>query len=66
MKISRSGYGIDLAIDVPFGKTLAGGLHGLRSYILNNIQKYTGIVIDHLKIEVEKVTQRKPKLPKKQ
>ena len=66
VKISRSGYGIDLAIDVPFGKTLAGGLHGLRSYILNNIQKYTGIVIDHLKIEVEKVTQRKPKLPKKQ
>jgi hypothetical protein len=65
VKISRTGYGIDLSIDVPFGKTLAGGLHGLRNYILNNIQKYTGIVIDHLEIAVEKVTQRKQNLPKK-
>lgn len=65
VKINRSGYRIDLAIDVPFGKDLAGGLHGLRNYILNNIQKYTGIVIDHLEIAVETVTQRQPTLPGK-
>ncbi len=65
VKISRSGYRIDLALDVPFGKNLAGGLHGLRAYILNNIQKYTGIVIEHLEIAVEKVTQRQPTLPGK-
>lgn len=63
--VGRHGYGIDLGIDVPYGKTLAGGLHELNGYILNHIQKYTGIAIKHLEIEVEKITQRQPKLPRK-
>ena len=65
VKTTRKGYMIDLSIDVPFGKTLAGGLHGLRTYIINNIQKYTGIVIEHLEIAVDKVSQRNQALPKK-
>ena len=35
--VGRHGYGIDLGIDVPYGKTLAGGLHELNGYILNHI-----------------------------
>ncbi len=59
VKMGRSGYGIDLFIDVPFGKTLTGELHELRAYILNNIQKYTGIMIDHLEIAIDHISQRK-------
>ncbi|MDD2464064.1 MAG: hypothetical protein PHI97_08700 [Desulfobulbus sp.] len=59
VKLGRSGYGIDLFIDVPFGKTLTGELHGLRNYILENIQRYTGIVIDHLEISIDNISQRK-------
>ena len=63
--VGRKGYGINLGIDVPYGKSLAGGLHGLNRYIRNNIQKYTGIIIEHLEIAVEQVSQRQPQLPKK-
>ena len=65
VKLSRSGYGIDLFIDVPFGKTLTGELHELRNYILNNIQKFTGIIIDHLEIAIDNISQRKQEPKKK-
>lgn len=64
VKLGRSGYGIDLFVDVPFGKTLGGELHDLRSYIVRNIQKYTGIAIDRLEIAIDNISQRK-KEPKK-
>lgn len=66
VKMGRSGYSIDLYIDVPFGKPLSGDLHDLRSYILNNIQKYTGIVIDHLEIAIDSISQRKQETKKKE
>nr|WP_321466880.1 hypothetical protein [uncultured Desulfobulbus sp.] len=59
VKLGRSGYGIDIFIDVPFGKTLTGELHELRNYILANIQRYTGIMIDHLEISIDNISQRK-------
>ena len=68
VKVERGGYGIELAVDVPYGKALSGGeggLHELRRYIVNNIQKYTGIVIKRLEIAVETVTQRRLDLPRK-
>jgi uncharacterized alkaline shock family protein YloU len=65
VKMGRSGYSIDLFIDVPFGKTLTGELHELRSYILNNIQKYTGIMIDHLEIAIDNISQRRNEPKKK-
>lgn len=55
----RAGHRIDLFIDVPYGKTLSGELHELRTYIKNNIQKYTGIMIDSLEISIDNISQRK-------
>ena len=66
VKLGRSGYGIDLFIDVPFGKTLTGELHELRSYILKNIQRFTGIMIDHLEISIDNISQRKKETKKKE
>ncbi|PID72241.1 MAG: hypothetical protein CSB34_03265 [Desulfobulbus propionicus] len=62
VKMSRGGYGIDLYIGVPYGKTLAKGLHELRSYIQGRLQRYTGIILDHLEISVETISQRKKEL----
>ena len=59
VKTGRAGYRIDLFIDVPYGKTLTGGLHELRTYIQDNIQKYTGIMIDSLEISIDNISQRK-------
>ena len=62
----RSGYGIDLFIDVPYGRTLTGDLHGLRSYIINNIRKYTGIILENLEISIDNISPRKKKAAKKE
>ncbi|MGI6655652.1 MAG: hypothetical protein ACOX5Z_02275 [Desulfobulbus sp.] len=67
VRSGRSGYSIDVFIDVPFGKPLSGDLHELRTYILNSVQRYTGIVIEHLGISIDNISQRKktPKHPAK-
>lgn len=59
VKTGRLGHRIDLFIDVPYGKTLTGELHELRTYIQDNIQKYTGIMIDSLEISIDNISQRK-------
>jgi uncharacterized alkaline shock family protein YloU len=59
VRVGRSGYGIDLFIDVPYGKTLTGELHELRTYIFEKIQKYTGIVLDSLEISIDNISHRK-------
>ncbi|MBV5317265.1 MAG: hypothetical protein JZU50_05620 [Desulfobulbaceae bacterium] len=65
VKIGRAGYSIDLFIEVPYGKTLTGELHILRAYIQDNIQKYTGIMIDNLEISIDSISQRKKEPSKK-
>ncbi len=59
VKVGRSGYGIDLFIVVPYGKTLTSDLEDLRKYIQDTIQRYTGIVIEMLEISVDEVSDRK-------
>jgi uncharacterized alkaline shock family protein YloU/adenylate kinase family enzyme len=59
VRMGRSGYGIDLYIDVPYGRTLTGNLHELRSYVINNIRKYTGIILENLEISIDNISLRK-------
>ncbi len=59
VKSSRSGYGINLSVGVPYGKTLGGGLHELRAYIQDRLQRYTGIILDSLEISIDEISQRK-------
>ncbi len=65
VRTGRSGYGIDLYIDVPYGATLTGDLHEMRSYITNNIRKYTGIILDNLEISIDNISLRKKKKAEK-
>lgn len=66
VRTGRSGYGIDLFIDVAYGITLTGDLHELRSYIIDNIRKYTGIILDNLEISIDNISLRKKKDGKKE
>lgn len=59
VKTSRRGYGINLSVGVPYGKTLTGGLHELRTYIHDRLQRYTGIILDSLEISIDEISQRK-------
>jgi uncharacterized alkaline shock family protein YloU len=49
----RDGYHIDLFLDVPFGVQLAGTIHELQRYIVDNVERYTGIIIDELNITID-------------
>lgn len=49
----RSGYHIDLFLDVPFGVQLAGTVHELQRYIVESIERYTGIIIDELNVTID-------------
>lgn len=49
----RNGYHIDLFLNVPFGVQLAGTIHDLQRYIVEQLEKYTSIIIDELNITVE-------------
>lgn len=49
----REGYHIDVFLDVPFGVQLAGTVHELQRYIVDEIERYTGIIIDELNVTID-------------
>ncbi len=50
---NRAGYHIDLFLDVPFGVQLAGPVHEMQRYIVESIERYTGIIIDELNVTID-------------
>ena len=51
------GYRLVITIDVPFGIQLGGNIHELQQYIIENIERYTGILIEEVNIIIDKITQ---------
>jgi uncharacterized alkaline shock family protein YloU len=49
----RNGYHINLFLTVPFGIQLAGTLHDLQRYTTDQVERYTGIIIDELNVTIE-------------
>lgn len=66
VRTSRSGYGIALFIEAPYGRALTGELHELRTYIIKMLRKYTGINLDNLEISIDKISPRKKKVALKE
>lgn len=56
-KTSPHGYRFIIVIDVPFGTQLSGKIHQLRQNIIENIERYTGILIEEVNIIIDKITQ---------
>jgi uncharacterized alkaline shock family protein YloU len=52
----RWGYKLNMDISVPFGVEMAGAIHRLQEYIIENIERYTGILIEELNITIDKVS----------
>lgn len=65
VNVGRAGYRVKLSFEVPYGKTLTGDLHDLRSYITAKIQTYTGIILDKLEISIEKISEKRKAEPEK-
>lgn len=56
IKTNARGYRLVITIDVPFGKQLTGEVYKLQQYIIDNIEKYTGILIEEVSIIIDKIS----------
>ena len=51
------GYSLAITIDVPYDIPLGGNIHDLQQYIIDNIERYTGILIEEVNIIIDKLIQ---------
>jgi uncharacterized alkaline shock family protein YloU len=57
VKDDEQGYRLVITIDVPYGTQLGGNIHDLQQYIIDNIERYTGILIEEVNIIIDKIIQ---------
>jgi hypothetical protein len=57
VKDDAEGYRLAITIDVPYGTQLGGNIHELQRYIIDNIERYTGILIEEVNIIIDKFIQ---------
>lgn len=57
IKTNERGYRLIITIDVPFGTQLSGKIHNMQQYIITNIERYTGILIEEVSIIIDKISQ---------
>jgi hypothetical protein len=55
VKDDEMGYRLVITIDVPYGTQLGGKIHELQQYIIENIEQYTGILIEEVNIIIDKI-----------
>jgi adenylate kinase family enzyme len=51
------GYRLVITVDVPYGIQLSGNIHDLRQYIIDNIEQFTGILIEEVNIIIDQISQ---------
>lgn len=56
IKTDAHGYKLIITTDVPFGTQLAGKIHSLQKYVIENIERFTGILIEEVNIIVDKIS----------
>jgi len=57
VKDDGQGYRLVITLDVPYGTQLAGNIHELQQYLIDNIERFTGILIEEVNIIIDKITQ---------
>jgi len=58
VKDDQIGYRLVITIDVPYGIQLGGNIHDLQQYIIDTIERYTGILIEEVNIIIDKITEK--------
>jgi len=57
VKHVEMGYRLVMTIDVPYGIQLGGNINELQQNVIENIERYTGILIEGINIIIDKITQ---------
>jgi adenylate kinase family enzyme len=58
VKDSGMGYRLAMTIDVPYGTELGGSIQELRQYIIDDIERYTNILIEDINTIIDKNIQQ--------
>jgi len=57
VKDAEMGYRLVITIDVPYGIQLGDNIHEMQQHIIENIERYTGILIEEVNIIIDKITE---------
>ncbi len=57
VKADGNGYRLVITIDVPFGTQLSGDIHELQKYLIDTIERFTGILIEEVNIIIDRISQ---------
>jgi ABC-type oligopeptide transport system ATPase subunit len=57
IKDAEMGYRLVITIDIPFGIQLEDNIQEMQQYIIDNIERYTGILIEEVNIIIDKFTE---------
>jgi ABC-type oligopeptide transport system ATPase subunit len=55
IKESKEGYHLVITIDVPYGIQLSSNMYAMRQYIIDNIERFTSILIEEVNIIIDKI-----------
>ncbi|MBI9097783.1 MAG: hypothetical protein JEY91_04875 [Spirochaetaceae bacterium] len=55
VKKDRAGYRIRISVEAEYGEQLSGKVHDLQIYILDRIERFTGLIIDRVEIRIDKI-----------
>lgn len=56
VKHHGASYELGIFLEVPYGVQLSGSLHAFQEYIVDNIQRYTGILLHGVDLNIETVS----------
>lgn len=54
IRSDSQGYRLTVVIEVPFGSQLSGRIHNLQQYIIDNIERFTGILIEEVNLVIDR------------
>jgi len=56
MSNTPEGYKLKIIIHIPYGIQLAGTIHNLQDYIIDNIERYSGVLLSRVSIKVDQLS----------
>lgn len=56
IRSDSQGYRITVTLEMPYGKPVSGHIHNLQQYIIDNIERYTGILIEEVNLILDRFT----------
>lgn len=56
IKEDNQGYSLNLNIHVPYGTQFAQKLHSFKEYVIESLERHTGILIEEVNVNIDRVT----------